>query len=251
MNWFIECFRIITNGMIKKLASAALAALLGISFALLNQPSPAIVIQPELQGTTQPTYGGYGFTQTFKARGVATAVGVDFLFRQSRRGGLITFKLSEVSGGELPAEWREKVLARDSVPAELIPRQGHWIFTFKPVQLKEGKTYAIAIDSNLKPEQMFTLMGKRGLKYPGGRLYQSGAISDTTISFRIYGEPSLKNLYERAVNGPMNSVLPAPIVIWIMLLFLLAGGFLAGEIFFGGADSRVLRGSQEAHPIEP
>ncbi len=224
--------------MIKKLAVATLAALLGIAIAFLNQPSPAIVIQPELQGTTQPTYGGYGFTQTFKGRGVATAVGVDFLFRESRRGGIITFKLSEVSGGGSPTEWRERVLARDAVSARLIPRQGHWIFAFKPVLLEEGKTYAITIDSNLKPEQMFTLLGKRGLRYAGGKLYQSGVVSDTTISFRVYGEPSLKGLYDRAKNGELTTVAPAPLAAAFALIFLFVGGFLAGEIFCG-PSSRV------------
>lgn len=215
---------------LKRVLIAISITLIGISVTILDPPTPAVVVQPRFSGTTQPTYRGHGFTQIFKASGWISGAGVDFNLGERNRRGRVRCSISEVPSGGSPGNWRQRLLAEDSVDISRLPRRGHWVFSFRPIELDPQKTYTLAIESDVGKKEQFTLFAEHRSVYPEGSLFQGDVRSGDTLSFRIYGMPSAFDLYRLIDSGGVQPILSASGIIALLVVLLFAGGLLVGTL---------------------
>ncbi|MHB0976390.1 MAG: hypothetical protein ACYC1U_04250 [Candidatus Aquicultorales bacterium] len=218
--------------MISKKTIVLMVIAIGILLPVVLPPTPAIVIQPEFSGTLllKPE-----IVQTFHAEGTITGLGMDFSFERRRSKGTITCQLLEVSITGGPAsEWPRKILAERTVDIDYLPRRGHWIFRFGPVEAKPKKTYAVLLKSDLEGGDGMVLTGFYRF-YEEGLLYQGNQQQfGYSLVFRVYGAPSLADQYHQLATSPFQPLISAHWILGFFGLFLAASGLLMAHIIKDG-----------------
>lgn len=228
-----------SSNLIKRIVVSLIFAGLGLLLLVVLPPKPAIFVQPMFFSETGPLTPQTEVVQTFKGSGVITGVGIAFTAAKAdidtwikNPSGHVECKVVEIMEGYSPSSWRLKTLSRDFTSLSSVPSRRRWVFDVGKIRIQSDKRYAVVISTDEPKKQVALLMDVKPLskKQP---LYQGGTKLNGTLSFRLYGEPSLRVLYDAFMNATPKSLVRPGVIAALIAGYLVVGSMLIAEVWLG------------------